>query len=462
MKKILCLILALGILASAMSAVCLTASAEEYVNIPDKGLIIALQDTNIDDEGPGGVSDGKFTAAQLAKLTYLEIGRGEAVKSLEGLQYCTNLETLIASANPIESLEPLRGLPKLRYVSIENYDIEDEYGSKEDGFEYSYDVLDGYKYITDISPLGECPALESVALSGNRISDISPLANATKLEGLYINSNYITDISPLANLSNLTELDLCENNIHDISALNGLSNLEYLDIEDNFIGDPSPLLGLTGLKDGYFDGNYFDMDNLSVAATFDKVAETITKNSGRQYKVSLENLGNPVKTATGLTGESAADGIKLTWTNSAQATGRKVDATQIFRIENGSNVLIGTLEGDGTEYTDTTAEVGKEYIYSVRTCVANDGNYVTSAKSATVTVTREASSDVMLGDIDGSGSVTTADALLALKASVGITKLNAEQMKAAEVDGEPGITTSDALNILKYCVGIIKKFPIEG
>ncbi len=68
---------------------------------------------------------------------------------------------------------------------------------------------------------------------------------------------------------------------------------------------------------------------------------------------------------------------------------------------------------------------------------------------------------IVYGDLNGDGKVTTADALIALQASVNKVQLTAEQQKAADVNGEEGITTDDALKILQKAVNKIDLFPVE-
>lgn len=57
------------------------------------------------------------------------------------------------------------------------------------------------------------------------------------------------------------------------------------------------------------------------------------------------------------------------------------------------------------------------------------------------------------GDIDGDGSVTAADARLALRTSVGSEELSHLQRAAADVDGDGQITAADARAILRSSVG---------
>ena len=66
--------------------------------------------------------------------------------------------------------------------------------------------------------------------------------------------------------------------------------------------------------------------------------------------------------------------------------------------------------------------------------------------------------EYVLGDMNGDGAITSADALLALQASVGKGDLTEKQTLAADVDHDKKVTSSDALLILQYSVGKIIEF----
>lgn len=63
-------------------------------------------------------------------------------------------------------------------------------------------------------------------------------------------------------------------------------------------------------------------------------------------------------------------------------------------------------------------------------------------------------SQYVVGDLDGDGKVTSADARLALRASVGLDKLTDEQVKRGDMDGDKKITSADARLILRKSVGL--------
>ena len=61
---------------------------------------------------------------------------------------------------------------------------------------------------------------------------------------------------------------------------------------------------------------------------------------------------------------------------------------------------------------------------------------------------------IAIGDLDGNGKISAADARLALRASVGLETLNSAQKKAADIDGNGVITAADARLILRASVGL--------
>lgn len=63
------------------------------------------------------------------------------------------------------------------------------------------------------------------------------------------------------------------------------------------------------------------------------------------------------------------------------------------------------------------------------------------------------------GDVDISGQIQAADALLALQAATGKVTLSQRQAGLADVDGKVGITANDALLILQYATQKITAFP---
>lgn len=61
---------------------------------------------------------------------------------------------------------------------------------------------------------------------------------------------------------------------------------------------------------------------------------------------------------------------------------------------------------------------------------------------------------LILGDVDGDGEITSADALFALRQSVKLENLTPEAIKMADIDNDGEITSADSLSILRMSVGL--------
>lgn len=69
--------------------------------------------------------------------------------------------------------------------------------------------------------------------------------------------------------------------------------------------------------------------------------------------------------------------------------------------------------------------------------------------------------DFIIGDVDFSGKIDTADALKILQSSVGKITFDKNVAYIADVDGDHAVRTSDALLVLQKSVGKIERFPVE-
>ncbi len=131
-----------------------------------------------------GLAAGEgLTKAKMLELTNLRV-YGKNIKDLTGLEYATNLTSLVAGRNKIRSLTPLENLTSLTVLRIGRNDIE------------------------DVSPLENLTALTELRLHHNSISDVTPLAVLVNLTFLRLRGNSITDLSPLVTLVNVTDSDV--------------------------------------------------------------------------------------------------------------------------------------------------------------------------------------------------------------------------------------------------------------
>lgn len=77
----------------------------------------------------------------------------------------------------------------------------------------------------------------------------------------------------------------------------------------------------------------------------------------------------------------------------------------------------------------------------------NDINYVLIKSGSD-------SSSGICGDVDGDGSVTSADALSILRNSLGLEQYGKDKEKLADTDGDGTITSADALEVLRFTLGM--------
>ena len=158
---------------------------------------------------------------QLERLT----AKGAQIENITGLEYATNLKSLVLPVNNIQDITPVKELVKLESLTLRSNPI------------------------TNLIPLANLTNLTYINLASVKLSDITPLANLTKLKQAWLMHMQIQDITPLANLTQLIRLNLASNQIADVSPLANLTRLEELYIDRNQVVDVSPLANLTQLTD---------------------------------------------------------------------------------------------------------------------------------------------------------------------------------------------------------------------
>ena len=216
---------------------------------------VIIRDSNLRtaiEEALGKTSRAAISRADMRTLTGLDVS-DQGIQNLTGLEFATNLTTLVLSNNEITDLAPLARLTNLTGVDLSHNQIVD-IASLARLTNLTTLVLSNNK-IADITPLARLTNLTGVDLSHNQIVDIASLARLTNVTRLVLSNNKITDITPLARLTNLIGLDLSVNQISNASPLAGLTNLIGLDLSVNQISNVSPLAGLTNLIGLWIENN---------------------------------------------------------------------------------------------------------------------------------------------------------------------------------------------------------------
>ncbi|OGW15433.1 MAG: hypothetical protein A3G93_13350 [Nitrospinae bacterium RIFCSPLOWO2_12_FULL_45_22] len=187
-------------------------------------------------------------------------------------------------------------------------------------------------------------------------------------------------------------------------------------------------------------------------------------------KVSLPiNVSN----ATGVGSTAAGIDIKLNY-NPNLLTPTQVSTTNLtkgFTLYDNISQATGQLNISGVNRTGSTI-TGEGYLVEVEYSINREAVegatatlsfvevklYDDAANSLTVDYTDTATFTVgaayKRGDLNGDGSVDSADALIAMKIATGEIEPSKEQKQAGDIDGNGKINTADAILILRMAVGL--------
>lgn len=208
------------------------------------------------------------TQKDMESLTLLDLSR-RGIKSIQGLQYASNVKYLDLSNNEIDDITPLKPLIKIRELDIADNQIasiqdlsamsdlemlivnRNQISSidviKQLGRLHTFEANDNQ--ISNITALSSATELTWLQLNGNQIANIQPLSRLTKLKNLEIASNRFSDLSPLKPLSkSLMSLNIGSNRISDLRALEGMTLMRALSAENNQIKKLDPLKKMSNLS----------------------------------------------------------------------------------------------------------------------------------------------------------------------------------------------------------------------
>ncbi len=149
----------------------------------------------------------------------------------------------------------------------------------------------------------------------------------------------------------------------------------------------------------------------------------------------------------------------------------------------------GSVEGDGEHnpiigevFSNTSPDPDTENCYYLDTCCENADEYGTALTDEQMRnaesyagfdfdavwtmdgdpdypyaelIGRYSGIEIIPGDVDGSGVVAVADAIMTLRVSMGIIELTPEQFAAADINGDGDIAVADAIIILRKAMGLI-------
>lgn len=116
-------------------------------------------------------------------------------------------------------------------------------------------------------------------------------------------------------------------------------------------------------------------------------------------------------------------------------------------------------EGPVTNQGGTLWESDHPAIDGLR--VAWDGFELQTGESRIQTAAVPDNVQILYGDVNGDGNISSIDASLAARHAVLLITLSPEQIAAADVNGSGDISSIDASLIARHAVGLITQFPVE-
>jgi Leucine-rich repeat (LRR) protein len=154
------------------------------------------------------------------------------------------------------SLEPLRGLSKLRHLTKVKVRVSDISALAEVKSLESLN-LDGTA-VRNLNPLADLTSIQSISIDGTPVTDISPLANLSNLRYLSLTDTNISNLEPISNLTSITSLHLGQTNVSDLAPLSKLSSLQFLSLANTRVKDITALSKLNALQTLYLDNTKVD------------------------------------------------------------------------------------------------------------------------------------------------------------------------------------------------------------
>ena len=159
----------------------------------------------------------------MLKLRFLDLS-SKNIKSLKGLEYASNLYTLILDDTYVTDLQYIPS--SVNYISLKK--LKNEVNIPDDRLKSLLNIILGKsdKCILTLNDIKNLTVLDEFA---NHINSLEGLQYAENLKILSLLNNKISDINPICALTKLTYLDISNNNLKDLSPLSSYyKNISYV------------------------------------------------------------------------------------------------------------------------------------------------------------------------------------------------------------------------------------------
>ena len=312
------------------------------VHIPDPNLRAAIT------EALGKSPGTPITVQEMATLESL-IAWEMGIRDLTGLEFATNLDTLLIGGNLITDLSPIAGLTQLGHLRIPRSKISDISPLTELKNLGALEIYDNE--ISDISPLAGMTNLHWLSMYNNPVSDISPLANLKSLIGMRVSVKDPGNLSPIAELTNLEDIFYWGSGepVPDLSPLTNLPRLRKIDIRGGGAVDPSPLAELASVKELWLqDGGISDLSFLKKLTGLEQLnleRNNISDVSGLAGLTNLKWLDlreNTISDFSPLAGLAETTAISRVFNPGAPVGGPKIEGPWLWAMVPGKRLTDGT------------------------------------------------------------------------------------------------------------------------
>lgn len=195
------------------------------VDLIDVDQTVIIDDENLQNELVNILNkeNNIITLKDMLRLRTLDLTNKD-IKSLKGLEYASNLYTLILDGTYITDLQYVPS--SVNYISSKN--LKNEVNIPDDRLKSLINIVLGKndKCILTFNDIKKLTVLDEFA---NHINSLEGLQYAENLKILSLLNNKISDINPICALTKLTYLDLSNNNLKDLSPLSSFyKNISYI------------------------------------------------------------------------------------------------------------------------------------------------------------------------------------------------------------------------------------------
>jgi Leucine-rich repeat (LRR) protein len=276
----------------------------------------------------------------LFSLFYLDVSE-QGITDLTGLEYATNLSTILLTSNQLTNIDALQGLGQLQIVELTRNPLSEEALPTIQALEANF-VYINYNLEYDHTPIELAPELEAA------LKDIYewPLpitkGDMQSLDYLFLNSRNLTSLKGLEHATNLIGLYVWGNKLTSINELQALEYLQFLNVTKNPIdttkGTEAAAIIENLLSKGAevtFD-NSFDSTNLLFADPAleynlsERLDIPLPIMKGDISKISTINLNKYNKSIIRLDGLEHADSVETLYLENNQIS----DLTPLIQLNN--------------------------------------------------------------------------------------------------------------------------------